>query len=126
MKKAISLVFVILIVLSCSTVPITGRSRINIVSDSEILPASFAQYEGFLKENEISTNIKMNNEIKTVGVNISRAVDKFMRANGVEKLLECGPGKVLSSLIRRIEPQLSCFAGDNPASLENAIAEISS
>jgi [acyl-carrier-protein] S-malonyltransferase len=51
---------------------------------------------------------------------------KFMRANGVEKLLECGPGKVLSSLIRRIEPQLSCFAGDNPASLENAIAEISS
>ena len=51
---------------------------------------------------------------------------KFMRANGVEKLLECGPGKVLSSLIRRIEPQLSCFAGDNPASLENAIAELSS
>ena len=51
---------------------------------------------------------------------------KYMRANGVEKLLECGPGKVLSGLIRRIEPQISCFASDNPASLENAIAELSS
>jgi [acyl-carrier-protein] S-malonyltransferase len=50
---------------------------------------------------------------------------KCMRANGVEKLLECGPGKVLSGLIRRIEPQISCFASDNPASLENAIAELS-
>jgi [acyl-carrier-protein] S-malonyltransferase len=49
---------------------------------------------------------------------------KYMRANGVEKLLECGPGNVLSGLIRRIEPQVSCFASDNPASLENAIAEL--
>jgi [acyl-carrier-protein] S-malonyltransferase len=49
---------------------------------------------------------------------------KYMRANGIEKLLECGPGNVLSGLIRRIEPQVSCFASDNPASLENAIAEL--
>jgi [acyl-carrier-protein] S-malonyltransferase len=49
---------------------------------------------------------------------------KYMRANGVEKLLECGPGNVLSGLIRRIEPQVSCFASDNPASLENAIAKL--
>jgi len=49
---------------------------------------------------------------------------KYMRANGVEKLLECGPGNVLSGLIRRIDPQVSCFASDNPASLENAIAEL--
>jgi [acyl-carrier-protein] S-malonyltransferase len=49
---------------------------------------------------------------------------KYMRANGVEKLLECGPGNVLSGLIRRIDPQVSCFGSDNPASLENAIAEL--
>ncbi len=83
MKKTISLVLVILIVLSCSTVPITERKRINIVSDEQILPASFAQYEGFLKENKISTNVKMTNELQSVGVKISKAVDKFMRANGM-------------------------------------------
>lgn len=83
MKKFVVLSVVFLFVLSCSTVPITGRKRINIVSDDQILPASFAQYEGFLKENKLSTDAKMTNEIQNVGVNISRAVDKFMRANGM-------------------------------------------
>jgi len=83
MKKVISLVIVFLFIISCSTVPITGRKRINIVSDAEILPASFAQYEGFLKENKISTNTKSTNELQNVGMNISKAVDKFMRANGM-------------------------------------------
>ncbi|MFK5958287.1 MAG: M48 family metallopeptidase [Lutibacter sp.] len=83
MKKTVTLVVVFLFVLSCSTVPITGRKRINLVSDAQILPASFAQYEGFLKENKISSNAKMTNEIQDIGMNISKAVDKFMRANGM-------------------------------------------
>ena len=53
MKKIVGLVIVIMVMLSCSTVPITERKRLNIVSDQQILPASFAQYEGFLKENKI-------------------------------------------------------------------------
>jgi predicted Zn-dependent protease len=83
MKKIIALSLVFMFAVSCSTVPITGRKRINIVSDAEILPASFAQYEGFLKENKISTDKKKTNEIQMVGLNISKAVDKFMRANGM-------------------------------------------
>ncbi|MFD0762648.1 M48 family metallopeptidase [Lutibacter aestuarii] len=83
MKKLISLAIVTLFIVSCSTVPITGRKRVNIMNDAEILPASFAQYEGFLKENKLSTNAKMTNEVQKVGLNISKAVDKFMRANGM-------------------------------------------
>ena len=83
MKKIVGLVIVVMLILSCSTVPITERKRLNIVSDEQILPASFAQYEGFLKENKISTNAKMTNDVQLVGVNISKAVDKFMRANGM-------------------------------------------
>ncbi|MBL4581581.1 MAG: ACP S-malonyltransferase [Gammaproteobacteria bacterium] len=51
---------------------------------------------------------------------------KYMRARGVEKILECGPGKVLSGLIKRIEPELSCYASENPEGLASAIAELSS
>ena len=51
---------------------------------------------------------------------------KCMRANGVQKILECGPGKVLSGLIRRIEPDISCFASEAPEALTSAIAELSS
>ncbi len=83
MKKIVSLTLVLLFIVSCSTVPITGRKRINIVSDSQILPASFEQYAGFLKENKISSDLKMSNEVQSVGVRISKAVDKFMRANNM-------------------------------------------
>lgn len=79
---ALPLLFVLTFA-SCSTVPITERKRVNIVSDEEILPASFAQYDGFLKENKLSTDMRKTQEIKTVGKNIAAAVDRFMRANGM-------------------------------------------
>ena len=83
MKNVVSLVIVFLFLISCSTVPITGRKRINVVSDAQILPASFEQYAGFLKENKISTDRKMTSEVQNVGIKISQAVDKFMRANNM-------------------------------------------
>ena len=77
------LLLLLIIAIGCSTVPITERKRVNVVSDAEILPASFAQYEGFLKENKTSSNVKKTQELKEVGKNISQAVDKFMRSNGM-------------------------------------------
>jgi len=83
MKKIISLALVLTFMISCSSVPITGRKRINLVSDAQVLPASFAQYEGFLKENKLSSDISKTREVQDVGMRISRAVDRFMRANGM-------------------------------------------
>jgi predicted Zn-dependent protease len=83
MKKKIVAVVTVLFLVACSTVPITGRKRINIVSDGQVLPASFAQYKGFLKENKLSKNAVMGNQIKEIGKNISGAVDRFMRANNM-------------------------------------------
>ncbi len=83
MKKTISIFLILLMVVACSSVPITNRKRINIVSDEEILPVSFSQYEGFLKEHKLSNNIQKTKDVKEVGKNISMAVDKFMRANGM-------------------------------------------
>ena len=83
MKKIISLVMLVFLFAECSTVPITGRKRFNIVSDAQVLPASFAQYQGFLSENKLSNNRVMTNQIKDVGRNISAAVDRFMRANNM-------------------------------------------
>jgi predicted Zn-dependent protease len=83
MKKIIILVLTVFLFVECSTVPITGRKRVNFVSDSQVLPASFAQYSTFLTENKVSTNREMSNQIKSVGKNISAAVDRFMRANNM-------------------------------------------
>lgn len=45
---------------------------------------------------------------------------RAMGASGVGKILECGPGKVLSGLIRRIEPEIDCFASETPEDLSRA------
>ena len=78
-----SLAFLLLFPAGCSTVPITERKRVNIVDDEDILPASFAQYDEFLKENKLSSNAEKSREIKEIGKNIASAVDRFMRANGM-------------------------------------------
>lgn len=83
MKKIIAYVSVFAFLLACSTVPITGRKRINLVSDAEVLPTSFAQYSTFLQENKVSSNGASTGQIKSVGARISSAVDKFMRKNGM-------------------------------------------
>lgn len=83
MTKRILVLIGFILLNACSTVPITERKRVNIVDDSEILPASFAQYDTFLKEHKLSTNEKQTRQIKDIGRRISRSVDRFMRANGM-------------------------------------------
>jgi len=48
-----------------------------------------------------------------------------MKESGVEKLLEAGPGKVLTGLTRRIDKSLSASAIIDVSSLKTTIEEIS-
>ena len=83
MKKIIAYSVVLLFLWSCSTVPITGRKQFSLVSDAQLLPMAFQQYQGFLEQNKVSSNVAMTNELKSVGKRISGAVDRYMRANGM-------------------------------------------
>ncbi len=85
MKRILVLLAITTVFIQCSTVPITGRKRINFVRDAQILPMSFQQYNGFLKDNssKIVNSTPKSRELKTVGKNIATAVDRFMRANGM-------------------------------------------
>jgi len=84
-KQFIAILLMSLMIYSCSKVPITGRKRVNFVSDAKILPTSFAQYTGFLASHNLSTDVAKSNQIKEIGARISKAVDRYMRANGMEK-----------------------------------------
>jgi len=81
MKKYIAIISIAFLLIECSTVPITGRKRINFVGDAEVLPTSFAQYKGFLEKNKKSTDKNATEKVRAIGKNISNAVDRFMRAN---------------------------------------------
>ena len=43
-------------ILSCSTVPLTGRSQLNLIPSSEMLSLSSQQYDQFLTENKVSND----------------------------------------------------------------------
>jgi predicted Zn-dependent protease len=62
---------------SCATVPITGRSQLNLIPDSEMLTTSFQEYDSFLQENKLSDNQQETQEVRTVGTRIQHAVEQY-------------------------------------------------
>ncbi|EFK10606.1 peptidase, M48 family [delta proteobacterium NaphS2] len=67
--------------LSCSTVPLTGRSQLDLIPSSTMLSMSYQQYDDFLKENKLSTNVKQTEMVKRVGRKIQKAVEQYMAEN---------------------------------------------
>lgn len=68
---------------SCSRVPITGRKQINLLPSSQMLSMSFQQYDEFVKTNKISTNTAQTAMVKKVGSKIQRAVEDYFASKGM-------------------------------------------
>jgi len=43
---------------------------------------------------------------------------------GIGRIVECGPGKVLGGLIKRIEPEIDCYSTEEPEAFEQARAAL--
>jgi predicted Zn-dependent protease len=72
---------------TCSSVPLTGRSQLNMIPSSDMLAMSYQQYNVFLNENKLSTNTAEVNMVKRVGTNIQLAVEKYMADNNLSSRL---------------------------------------
>jgi predicted Zn-dependent protease len=72
---------------TCSSVPLTGRSQLNMIPSSEMLAMSYQQYDIFLSENQLSTNAAEVNMVKRVGSKIQQAVEKYMTDNNLSSRL---------------------------------------
>ena len=72
----------------CATVPITGRSQLNLIPDSEMLAMSFQQYDQFLQENKLSSDAAGTAMVRRVGSRISQAVQKYFADNGMSSQLD--------------------------------------
>ena len=51
-------------------------------------------------------------------------VIRRLRREGVDAVVECGPGRVLAGLCKRIDPGLKTFVTDTPKDFENALGEM--
>ncbi len=72
-----------LIITSCSTVPITGRRQLNFVPDTLIHSMSLQAYNEFLQENQVSDNQADKQQVQRVGQKIQTAVEKYCRENSI-------------------------------------------
>lgn len=90
MKKYILLsgIFALGLIIACSKNPFTGKSNLNFVSNSELFPASFQQYNQFLKENKVVSGTPDAIKVETVGKKIKTAAELWLKSNGQSQYLD--------------------------------------
>ncbi|SHK62743.1 Peptidase family M48 [Desulfatibacillum alkenivorans DSM 16219] len=87
-----SVIYFLLLCLSlalaaCSTVPITGRSQLSLVSPAQMQSMSYSQYDAFLKEHKVSTDRQKTEMVQRVGYRIQRAVERYFAAANMSSQL---------------------------------------
>lgn len=85
MKKYLFLMASALLLLgSCSSVPVTGRRQLNIVSDNEVLSSSLTEYQSYMKTAKKSTNATETAQVERVGKRIAAATEAYLKSHGGE------------------------------------------
>ena len=67
----------------CATVPVTGRSQLSLVPESELVALGEQNYDEFLDGVTLSQDAAKVEFVNRVGGNIARSAEKFMRDNGL-------------------------------------------
>jgi len=67
----------LLMSVSCATVPITGRSQLNLIPSDDLLTMSFQQYDEILQESQLSQNAGQRDMVERVGTRIQAAVEEY-------------------------------------------------
>lgn len=82
MWNRISLLIVLSFLYSCASVPITGRSQLNLIDNEQVFPMSFEQYETVKQEAEVIKGTEQSEMIKRVGAGIQLAVEQYFQQEG--------------------------------------------
>jgi predicted Zn-dependent protease len=79
MKKGILIILCFFLsLISCETVPITGRQQLSLVSSAQLNSLSFQAYRDFLSKSKVIRGTPQANMVQRVGFNIQKAVERFM------------------------------------------------
>ncbi len=92
MNKSYKIKFVILLSIislfaGCTQVDITGRKQLILVPESTMLSMSFQNYDEFISQHKLSTNVEQTQMVKSVGSRIQNAVERYCKENGEQDKL---------------------------------------
>jgi predicted Zn-dependent protease len=86
MKNVFWILFTILVIQSCKTVPVTGRKQLNLVPNSMIQGLAFSQYDSVVKASPTLTQYDERAQMVTrVGSRIQHAVESYMQQNNMSR-----------------------------------------
>jgi len=91
MNRKWKLVFVstIVVLFSCTKVPITGRKQLSLIPESQVMTMSFTSYREFLSKNPVVPATDSDAQmVKRVGQKVANAVTQFMKEKGLSKRLK--------------------------------------
>jgi predicted Zn-dependent protease len=77
-----------LMLYACTSVPVTGRNQLSLISNAEIIPMATQQYREVIKKGPLSTNAEQTAMIRRVGVNIQKAVEQYMAEKNLSSQLD--------------------------------------
>lgn len=85
MKKLLLIIVAMASLMSCSTVAVTGRKQLLLVSNQEVMSLSNNTFRSYMSKAKLSTNRSNTEMVKRVGTKIAIAVEQYLRDNGLEQ-----------------------------------------
>jgi len=82
--KALILAAMAVLVTACATVPLTGRSQLNLLSDAQLSKMSLDSYREILGNSKLSQDREKVAMVRRVGAKIAQAAEDFLRENRLE------------------------------------------
>lgn len=109
MKKGIVAVSILLLLSGCSSVALTGRKQLLLVSDSEVMSLSNSSFQDYMKTAKASTDVANTAMVVRVGKRIANAVETYLRNNGMADQIRNFAWEF--HLVQDKEPNAFCMPG---------------
>lgn len=88
MIRKLALASCLFVAAACSTVPITGRRQLSLVSDTEMNTMAATEYQKVLASSQVVTSGEQAAMVKRVGQRIQQAVETYFRQQNAQAQLE--------------------------------------
>jgi predicted Zn-dependent protease len=88
-NRITAILIIVIIVVSCAKVPVTGRRQVNMLPEKTLMSMSLTNYRQYLSSNPARPETESETQmVKQVGDKISRAVEKYLKTEGYSKRIE--------------------------------------
>ncbi len=122
--KIVTLIALLAVLASCSRVPISGRMRLDLVSDQDVIDSSVEEYHAFMAQAQRSRNRRHSERVTRVGRRIAQATEQFLQENGYAN--QIGNFDWEFSLVKDNEVNAFCMPGGKIVVFEGMMQHIAS